>query len=94
MTLSPISGPIRESKWIDIDPQPFDHSCFEVSKAMIRLLRHDSSIPREDDGAVRFDDIVEEFKAKFDGTSQWPIDAWITFLAKGRRTKEKVSILV
>ena len=38
---------------------------------MIRLLRHD-------DGAVRFDDL-----AKFDGTSLWLIEAWITFLAKG-----------
>ena len=41
---------------------------------MIRLLRHDQSIPREDDGAVRFDDIMEEFKEKFDGVSQWSID--------------------
>ena len=36
---------------------------------MIKLLRHDPSIPRGDDGAVRFDDCMEEFKAKFDGTS-------------------------
>ena len=27
---------------------------------MIRLLRHDPSIPREDDGAIRFDDIMEK----------------------------------
>ena len=49
---------------------------------MIRLLRHDPSIPREDDGSVRFDDIMEEFKAKSDGTSQWPIIDWITFPAR------------
>ena len=42
---------------------------------MIRLLRHD--------------DLMEEFKAKFDGTSQWSIDAWITFLAKGRGPKKR-----
>ena len=39
--------------YIDIDTQPFDHDCFAVSKAMIRLLRHGASVPRQDDGAVR-----------------------------------------
>ena len=34
-------------------------------------------------GAARFDDIMEEFKAQFDGTSQSPISDWITCLAKG-----------
>ena len=29
---------------------------------MIRLLRHDQTIPRETDGVVKFDDIKEEFK--------------------------------
>ena len=56
---------------------------------MIRFLRHDPSIPREDDGAVRFDDNVEEFKAKFAGTSQWSVNAWITFLAKGGGPKKR-----
>ena len=41
------------------------------------------TVHREDDGAVRFDDLAEKFKAKFDGTSQWQNEAWITFLAKG-----------
>ena len=75
MTLSPVS--IRERKWIDIDTRPFDQYCFAVSKAMIRFLLHGASVPREDDGAVRFDDLVKEFEAKFDGTSQWPINDWI-----------------
>ena len=54
---------------------------------MIRLLRHDDTVPREDDGAVRFDDLAEKFKAKFDGTSHWPVEAWITFLVKGGQKK-------
>ena len=57
---SSIDLPIRERKWIDIDPQPFDRCCFEVSKFMTRTLRHDSSIPLEADGAVRFDDMIEK----------------------------------
>ena len=65
VTLSPISVPVRERDGIDINPERFREDCFAVSKAMIRLLRHDPSVLREDDGAARFDDIMEEFKAKF-----------------------------
>ena len=49
---------------------------------MITFLRHEASIPREDDGAVRFDDLIERFKEKFVGTLQWTVDAWVSFLAK------------
>ena len=65
-----------------IDPALFNEGFFALSKLLIRLLRHERSISREDDdGAVRFDDIMEEFKAKFDGISLWSIDDWISFLA-------------
>ena len=87
--LSPISIPLRERKWIDINPERFRQDCFVVSKAMIRLLRHDQSIPREDAGAVRFDDIVEEFKEKLDGASQWFLEDWISTLAKGGGAKKR-----
>ena len=51
VTLSPVSFPVRERKWIDISPATVNEGCFAVSKFMIRLLRHDETIPREDDGA-------------------------------------------
>ena len=89
VTLSPISLPTRDRKWIDINPWRFRQDCFAVSKVMIRLLRHGTSIPREDDGAVRFDDFVEEFNVKFVGTSEWTVDAWTTFLAKGGGQKKR-----
>ena len=89
LTLSLVSIPYRERKWIDVEPGTYSQGCFEVSKFMIRLLRHDESVPREDDGAVRFDDLAAKFKAKFDGTSQWTTDAWITFLAKGGGPKKR-----
>ena len=47
-----------------------------MSKLMIRLLRHERSVPREDDGAVRFDAL------------EWTVDAWTTFLAKGGGPKK------
>ena len=62
-------------------------SCSAVSKFMIRLLRHEKNIPREDDGAVRVDDLIEEFKVKFVGTLLWIVDAWVSFLAKGGEKK-------
>ena len=57
VTLSLNSFPVRERNWIDINPERFRQVWFTVSKAMIRKLRHDPSIPREDDKAVRFDEI-------------------------------------
>ena len=85
LTLSPVSIPYRERKWTDVDPRKFSQGCFFT----IRLLRHDDTVHREDDGVVRFDDLAEKFKATFDGTSQWPIEAWITFLAKGGGPKKR-----
>ena len=37
-TLTPVSIPCHERKWIDVDPGKFSQGCFEVSKFMIRLL--------------------------------------------------------
>ena len=62
-------------KWIDINPESSMKIVLQCQKPWIILLRHDASIPREDDGAMRLDDFMEELKAKkFDGTSQWLIN--------------------
>ena len=58
LTLSAVSIPSRERKWIDIEPGRFNKSCLKVSNLMIRLLRHDDSIYREEDGAIRFEDLA------------------------------------
>ena len=55
---------------------------------MIRLLPHDQSVPRESDGAVRLDDIMEEFK-KFDGALQWTMTIGYVYSGKRRRTKKR-----
>ena len=37
-----------------------------------------------------FDDILEEFKKKkFDGALQWPINDWVSILAKGGGPKKR-----
>ena len=84
---SSINVPIRERKWMDIDPQPFDRSCFEVSQFMTRTLRHDSSILREEDGALRLDNLIEKLKGEFVCTLQWRVDPWVNSLAQGGRKK-------
>ena len=70
-----------------VDPGKFSQGCFEMSKFMIRLLRHGDTVHRDDDGVVRFHDLAEKFKAKFAGTSQRSIEALITFLAKGPKKR-------
>ena len=74
VTLTSVSIPVLERKWIDIETQrSHDHKCYEVSKAINRLLRHDQSVPRGSDGAIHYSDIIEECrkKKKFDDASQW-----------------------
>ena len=80
---------IKERIWIDINPKPFNEGCFAVSKFMIRSLRHDASIPREDDGAVRFDDLIEKLKELFISTLQWAVSTWVNSLAKGGGKKRR-----
>ena len=84
-----MSIPYRERQWIDIEPKQFSHNCFEVSKYMVRSLRHDESVLREEDRAVRFDDLTEKFNNKFPSTKHLPVSAWITFLAEGGGPKER-----
>ena len=51
-TLTSVSVPVLERKWIDIETQrSHDHKCYEVSKAMTRLVRHHQSVPRGSDTA-------------------------------------------
>ena len=61
---------------------------------MTRLKPHDQTVLLEIDGAVLFDDVLEECrKKKFDGASQWPLNDWISILAQGG-SQEKVLILL
>ena len=67
-----------------------DRWCFEVSEAVTRLLRHDPTVPRGPDGAIQYNDIVEECgKKKFGDASQWSLEDWISTLAKGGGPKKR-----
>ena len=87
LTLSLVSIPYRDRKWIDIDSGKFSQSCFEVSKSMIRLLRRYESLPRQEDGAVslRSGRIVSGQGLRLPPT----VEAWIAFLTKGGGRKKR-----
>ena len=95
VTLTSFSILILERERIDVETQRSqDHKCYEVSKAIIWLLRHDQSVPRESDGAIHYSDTIDECrKKKFDDASQWLFEDWISTLAKGVRSEEKISML-
>ena len=88
LTLSLVSIPYRERKWIDIEPGHLVKVVLKC-KNIIRLLRHDESVHWEEDRAVRFDDLTSIFTSEFDGTSQWSVRAWISFVAKGGGHKKR-----
>ena len=94
ITLTLVAVPLRERKWVDVNPGSHDNECHVISNAMIRLLRRDQNIPRETDGAVKYEDVVEEFnkrkRRKFDCASQRSVDDWFSILARRRRSQEKV----
>ena len=74
------------------DTQPFDHSCFEVSKLMTSTMRHETSIPREIDGGIKFEDLIETLKVKFPDTLQWTVSTWVKSVTR-RRGFNTASIL-
>ena len=63
---------------------------------MTRTLRHASSICREEDGAVRFDDLIEKLKEEF--VLYFAMHSQVLgeceFPGTRRRKEEKVSILL
>ena len=91
VTLTSISIPVLERKWIDIETQrSHDQKCYDVSKAITRLQRHDQSVPRGIDGEIHYSDIIEECRRKkFDGASQSLLEDWISNLAKGGGARKR-----
>ena len=43
--------PLRERRWIDIEPSKQDLESYDLSKKVINLLRHNQTLHREEDGA-------------------------------------------
>ena len=84
-TLSLVSIPYLERKWIDVEPGTFVQNCLEVSKLMIRLLRHDDSVNREEDGAVKFQDLASIYRSRIMSSSHWSVNSNMAKLFAKRR---------
>ena len=97
--------PMEQRQWIDIGTQEStDPSCSQVSKFITQLLQHSQKVNRQDDGAVHWDQVIDECKKKlshdtgywsvemmnqFANAPFWSIDKWISVLAKGGGQKKR-----
>ena len=83
---------VNDNGLISNRQDPALSGCLKVSKYMIRLLRHVEEVPREQDGAVRYDDLRTKFKIRFQSTEQWSVSAWTSFLVRGWGPKKDSNI--
>ena len=62
---------------------------FEVSKKLIRLLRH-GSLPRDDDGAIEFWRTKDDLQTYFLYCHHWSDNKWKSSMAGGGGNKKRV----
>ena len=95
ITLTPVSVSLHEKKWMDVNPGDYNNKCCMLSKASIRLLRHDQTIPWQTDGAVKFDGITEEFnkKKRLDGALRWSIEIGYPFWSEKEHKRKGFNIV-
>ena len=80
--------PIGERIWTDVEPGEYSISDCEVSKKLIRLLRH-GSLPREDDGAIEFWRIKDNLQKHFPYCHHWSDEKWKKSMARGGGNKKR-----
>ena len=56
---------IRERKWSDIEPGTQSNQAYPVTKGLTAPLRH-GQLPREEDGAIEFWRLKDDFQNKFE----------------------------
>ena len=56
---------------------------------MISVLRHDDTIPRENDGACKLQDLASIFRSEVTSSSHWSIRTWLSFLQRGGGNKKR-----
>ena len=86
---TPTIIPMRERKWIDIDPSEPSLTAYEVSKKVISLLRHNRTVQREEDGAIQFWRIKFHLRNQFSQVQHWSDERWKSCLAAGGGTKRR-----
>ena len=80
--------PLRERKWIDIEPSKQDLESYDLSKKVVNLLRHNQKLHRED-GAIQFYKIKFHLRDHHSQIQNWSDDRWIACLAASGGSKRK-----
>ena len=80
--------PFGETTWTDVEPGEYSVSDCEVSKKLIRLLRH-GSLPRDDDGAIEFWRLKDYLRNVFAQSQHWSDEKWKITMARGGGNKKR-----
>ena len=81
--------PLRERRWIDIEPSKQDLDSYDLSKKVINLLRHNQTLYREEDGAIEFCKIKFHLRDHHSQIQNWSDDRWKACLAAGGGSKRR-----
>ena len=81
--------PIHERRWIDIEPSKQNLASYDISKKVINLLRHNQTLQREEDGAIKFYRIKFYLRGHHSQIHSWSDDRWKACLAAGGGSKRR-----
>ena len=81
--------PLRERRWIDIEPSKQDLDSYDLSKTVINLLRHNQTLHREEDGAIEVCKIKFHLRNNDSKIQNWSDDRWKACLAAGGGSKRR-----
>ena len=81
--------PMRERRWIDIEPPEQTLAAYDLSKKVISLLRHNQTVQREKDGAIEFYRIKFYLRNHSSQVQHWSDDRRKACLAAGGGSKRR-----
>ena len=81
--------PMHERRWIDIEPSQQTLAAYDLSKKVISLLRHNQTVQREKDGAIKFYRIKFYLRNHSSQVQHWSDDRWKSCLAAGEGSKRR-----
>ena len=81
--------PLRERRWIEIEPSKQDLDSYDLSKKVINLLRHNQTLLREEDGAIEFCKIKFHLRDHHSQIQNWSDDRWKACLAASGGSKRR-----
>ena len=80
--------PIRERRWINIEPGAQSHQAYPVAKRLHTLVRH-GELPREEGGAIEVWRLKNDLRNKFEHSQCWSDEMWKSKMAGGEGNKKR-----